>query len=437
MSPYSNSSKPEPLSSWNANAINTQTTSMAKLSKAPLIATLAVKKEKPQEIPICADSDASSATAESTPKTAKSKPSACVFVASLLHTKTDVELCKAVTDHFDQFGNIINVKVLRDYSGRPYAFVQYEKESECKDAIAQSHNTMLHGRAIRCEAAKVNRTVFITSFTPISKSAVEETLLEFGETEVVIASDQHGRIKHTKAGEQCRFWFAKFSYRDDAIRAFASLTDDSQYHVEWAKNIEDQCSRGRFDKYTVFVGQLSRLATHKDLERHFSRHGMVKSVSVVHKTLTSYGFVTFESEAFAASAVAKDNHTMFMDKNINVQYRELSNYPKMILSSDMPVVLAPPPVNSRFKAASRAQHESENARSYSPKRDYCSGVDLAFRARRTSLYTQYRDYKADWADAADTYRTWPRSRFGTGGPEANSEKSPPRYYVVGPGGRAQ
>ncbi|PSK40381.1 hypothetical protein C7M61_000016 [Candidozyma pseudohaemuli] len=432
--PYSINPKPEPLRSWNANAINVQNSSTVKPSKLSLVSSrVDTKKEDSKTTPVFDDSEAKELEGS---KNSKGKPSACVFVASLLYTKTDVELCKSVTDHFEQFGKIVNVKVLRDYSGRPYAFVQYDNDVDSKNAIAQSHNAVLDGRVIRCEAAKVNRTIFITTFNSISKNAVMDTLKEFGETELVVASDQHGRVKHATLDEECRFWFAKFSYRDDAIRAFASLTDDSAYHVEWAKNIEDQCTNGRFDKYTVFVGLLSRLATHNDLERHFLRHGAVKSVSVIHKTLASYGFVTFEEEASAASAVAKDNHTMFMDRNINVQYRELSNYPKMILSSDMPVVLAPPPVNSKFKAAARAKHENEpHERPRAPGRSFSGGLDLAFRARRTSLYTQYRDYNSNWSGAADSYRSWPRSRYGTGGPDAEYQDDGSRYYVVGPSGR--
>lgn len=376
----------------------------------------------------------------STEKEHKGKPAACVFVASLLSTKTDVELCKTVTDHFEKFGKILNVKVLRDYSGRPYAFVQYASEIDSKVAIRESHNYMLDGRVIRCEAAKVNRTIFISSFDSLDQKSVIGTASAFGETELVVASDEHGRIKNTAGDEKCRYWFVKFSYRDDAIRAFASLTEDLLVHVEWAKNVEDQCPNGRFDKYTVFVGLLNRNATHADLERHFSRHGAIKSVSVIHKIHGSYGFVTFEDEVSAASAVAKDNHTMFMDKNINVQYRELSNYPKMILSSEMPIVLAPPPVNSKFKATARSKHDPESYepnRGYSYRRDYSGSNESAFRSRRTSLYTHYRDYTRDWTNTAGDYTTWPRSRFGTGGAEVQADGGDiNRYYVVSPSSKA-
>lgn len=460
MSPYSINPKPEPLGSWTAHTIATKhntSVNIDKNSKLSLLGnslssssetcvgpSLDIKTEldSPQKVSSSKKLDFAiysdkpekelqspwkppSGSFPVTPKDFKGKPSACVFVASLLSSKSDVQLCRTITDHFEQFGKIVNVKVLRDYSGRPYAFVQYSNDNDCKQAIKESHNTILDGRMIRCEAAKVNRTLFITCFEATTKESIVESLEVFGETELVVASDQLGKAKKEGSDTPCRFWFVKFSYRDDAIRAFASLADDSLFHVEWAKNIEDQATMGRFDKYTIFIGLLSRFATNEDIEAHFGRHGEIKSASVLHKFPASYGFVTFFDEAAAASAVAKDNHTMFMNRSIVVQYRELSSYPKMILSSDMPVVLAPPPVHSKYKEAPRI----EDAR----RRPWREGVperhNTAFRSRRASLYTHFRSYSRDWSRGPDDYKTWPRSRYGTGASRDEDEEES-RYCVL-------
>jgi hypothetical protein len=45
---------------------------------------------------------------------------------SLSKKLSDESLRLAVQDHFQKWGSVMNVKVLRDWLGRPYAFVQYE-----------------------------------------------------------------------------------------------------------------------------------------------------------------------------------------------------------------------------------------------------------------------------------------------------------------------
>jgi RNA recognition motif-containing protein len=90
-----------------------------------------------------------------------SRPSSCVFVASLNATLTDDQLNNSVTRHFAQWGSIAFVKVLRDLCERPYAFVQFNTDDDAKNAIAKGQGTYLDNRYIRCEPARVNRTLFV------------------------------------------------------------------------------------------------------------------------------------------------------------------------------------------------------------------------------------------------------------------------------------
>ena len=48
------------------------------------------------------------------------------FFGSLTKGKNDEELNVSVSKHFEQWGSLLNVKVLKDWMGRPYAFVQFE-----------------------------------------------------------------------------------------------------------------------------------------------------------------------------------------------------------------------------------------------------------------------------------------------------------------------
>lgn len=49
-----------------------------------------------------------------------------LYVCSLNKNVPDDELTSNVSDHFQQWGKVMGVKVLQDWLKRPYAFVQYE-----------------------------------------------------------------------------------------------------------------------------------------------------------------------------------------------------------------------------------------------------------------------------------------------------------------------
>lgn len=283
----------------------------------------------------------------------KGKPSSCVFVASLLATKTDSQLCETVLDRFKNFGDIVSVKVLRDQINRPYAFVQYTNDEDCLLAIAKCNNSILDGRTLRCEAAKVNRTIFISLFQSLNSRQINELVSKYGPTDLSIACDKSGFPLFSREGPS-QNWFLKFSYRDDAIKAFACLSDEGVYRVEWAQNIDDPVpKKSNFDKFSIFIGQLNPRANEALVAEHFSHHGDIKEISVVHKPTSSFAFVTYEDEAAAAGAVALDNHTMFLGHNINVQYREISFTPRPTPTPSQPIALAPPPIRVKPKQTKR------------------------------------------------------------------------------------
>lgn len=290
---------------------------------------------------------------------AKGKPSACVFVASLRASKTDDELCRSVTKLFNNFGELVSVKVLRDPSNRPYAFAQYSNDDDCKRAIELGHGTELEGRKLRCEAAKVNRTLFVSVAPPMRLQYLKTSVAKFGEIELLFGSTLEGDVIHVPQNGTSLSWFVKFSYRDDAIRAFASLSDNLQFHVEWAQNIDDINSfSSNIDRTSIYIGLLGPAITERDITNHFSIHGEIEEVSVINRLSSSFAFVTYTTEEAAASAVERDNHSMFMDKTIHVQYKELArkNSTKVILSPRSPVALAPPPINLRKKSTLRTKY---------------------------------------------------------------------------------
>lgn len=164
------------------------------------------------------DAEDEEGTTSTTETRRRGRPSSCVFVASLSAMHSDDHLCKSVHNHFKQWGEITLVKVLRDQVNRPYAFVQYTNDRDAASALAGAQHNTLDGRTIRCEPARVNRTLFVTPLNDdlANESTVEEFLGQYGELEELVYSNfaPGGTKKHHS-------WFAKFAYRDDAIRAYA------------------------------------------------------------------------------------------------------------------------------------------------------------------------------------------------------------------------
>ncbi|KAI3405539.2 hypothetical protein KGF56_001557 [Candida oxycetoniae] len=300
----------------------------------------------------------------------RGRPSACVFVASLRSTMTDDDLCISVTDHFQKWGPLATVKVLRDTSNRPYAFVQYLKEEDSKLAIEMGHNSLLNGRNIRCEAAKVNRTLFFTAKSFVSEEYIRKILDRFGEIEELVPSNSRGQIfsdfSSTSRGH--KNWYCKFVYRDDAIKAFASLTEEGVYKIDWAQNIDksNQASdnsdadskveiKVKFDKFSVFVGQLSPDVSEAELRKRFERHGEITNLNLVKKVNNTFAFISFKNESSAASSVEAENHSMLSGKTMHVQYREVQVRTKT--TKNFSVALAPPPINLGKRSSIKMNNE--------------------------------------------------------------------------------
>ncbi|CCE72892.1 Piso0_000494 [Millerozyma farinosa CBS 7064] len=301
----------------------------------------------------------------------RGRPSSCVFVASLSSNKTDDELCVSVTKHFKQWGKLSTVKVLRDPSNRPYAFVQYTNDQDSRLAIAKGHNSILDGRSLRCEAAKVNRTLFISSKFVKNERSFKDALEEFGEIEQLAASDEFGNVKQGKVpNKTSKYWFCKYVYRDDAIRAFANLSESPSLHIEWTQNIESHGnfssdSKIKFDKFSIFVGQLSQSVTEEELIDRFKRHGDIVEVTIVKKPSNTFGFIKYKDESSAAGAVERENHSMFKDKTMHVQYREVHSGAPKNVSKNYGIALAPPPINLK-KKNSPATKKPSDVRKVSP-----------------------------------------------------------------------
>ncbi|KAI8835528.1 hypothetical protein BC829DRAFT_448141 [Chytridium lagenaria] len=248
----------------------------------------------------------------------KGLPQACLFVASLSSARTDEQLLKSVTEHFAQWGPLANVKVLKDWMGRPYAFVQFENVEDAKRALVEAHNTVVDSRHIRVEQARVNRTLFIAKFNRTQPEAVREVLEKYGPVEDVTL------LKNYQTGRSKGCGFVKYCFREDAIKAFLGLRQ-LRWVVEWAANLD----RGNIevDLRSIFVGQLNQnLITQQLLEERFGVYGAVESIQLVNKfpydTRPAFAFIKYTDEACAERAVMEENAKQWLDRTIRVQYKE-------------------------------------------------------------------------------------------------------------------
>ncbi|OUM55942.1 hypothetical protein BVG19_g5568 [[Candida] boidinii] len=281
----------------------------------------------------------------------RGRPSSCVFVASLSAALTDQELYSSVLNHFKQWGNPVLVKVLRDLSNRPYAFVQFPNDEEAKKAITEGQHSVLDGRSIRCERAKVNRTLFIAPAkeTGINNKNIKLTLCAFGEIEQLVGARDDNTHIDLESSEEAKQWFCKFAYRDDAINAYANLRTKPSWTVEWAQNLEnedDYLPNVTIDKHSIFIGQLHSSITKDELIKRFEKHGDIKEIVLVNRPVNNFAFVKYEHEGSAARAVERENHVIFGGKSIHVQYREMHHTNKKSKNGDgYKLSLAPPPVH--------------------------------------------------------------------------------------------
>ncbi|GAA5801009.1 hypothetical protein HPULCUR_006449 [Helicostylum pulchrum] len=244
----------------------------------------------------------------------RENPAACIFVARNLQ---DAELTSSVYHHFERWGTLLGVKVLKDWQKRPYAFVQFESEEDCRVALQEAPGTVMDGRSIRCEPARI----------------LQMQLVKFGELEDITVVQPQGRFYYA---------FIKYKYRNDAITAYLTLKGNigdikDQHHswfVEWASNIDisntyrvGHMMYRNLDKRSLFVGNLHVSTCEEELKDAFEKYGALQDVHVIRKTYSQrikkvFAFIKYNNEIEATAAIEHENGKVWKDKIIRVCYRE-------------------------------------------------------------------------------------------------------------------
>lgn len=271
--------------------------------------------------------DSSRSQSMTTPQTMhqkhKGEPSACIFVASLNATRTDEQLKLSVQDEFAQFGPIIDIKVMRDGQGRPFAFVQYESSADAKSALIQGHQRILDGRPVRVEQARVNRTLFVTRYDRnMSEHQLRAELETFGHIEELKF------LRNAVTGKSKGCAFIRYHFREDAIKAFSGVKSKYHWSAEWTENLEKRESHP--DPFEIFVGQLDPLSVdEQDVFNRFKKYGTIQRVQLIRRNYPgrvirpSFAFITFTTTDAAEKAIQGENGQEWHNRPLKVTCREV------------------------------------------------------------------------------------------------------------------
>ncbi|CAG8595634.1 1080_t:CDS:2, partial [Racocetra fulgida] len=245
---------------------------------------------------------------------------------------------RAVADHFRKWGTLLNVKSIED----------------AQRALTEAHNSIVDGRHIRVEKAKVNRTLLIGRFSrDMKEDDITKLLAPYGATE-----DIH-ILKDFRTGQSRGCAFVKFCYREDAISAYMSLRRTSSYVIEWAANLEKATpGPGDIDKGTIFVGQLNPEAVTKDvLEQKFNRYGEIKDLRLVTikkpgpAVRSAFAFIRYDDENASTKAIEAESpeyrnyQIQILRQQLEVRQRALqavSSYGTSEKSNNVRMSLRPP-----------------------------------------------------------------------------------------------
>lgn len=249
---------------------------------------------------------------------------------SLNKVVQDDELNRSVFNQFKKWGRLLNVKVLRDWQGRPYAFVQFESVEDSQKALQESQGMLLNGRNIRCETARVNRTLCLVSdIFPFDESYLRSRLAVFGEIENVFVPPHHLSNSYSA--------FVKFHYRDDAILAFVTLKGPGFPHpwlVHWTSNVDMNnisfiMNQQNFvDKQWIFIGNLTESMTEESLAKLFCHYGTIAYIQIIRKSHENskrvFAFIRYQRESEAMAAIQHENGKLFQNCKLYVSFRKYS-----------------------------------------------------------------------------------------------------------------
>ncbi|KAK1518839.1 RNA recognition domain-containing protein [Colletotrichum costaricense] len=259
----------------------------------------------------------------------------CIFVANLPEYKDDITLEAAVISEFDRFG-VVFVKIRRDGSGMPYAFVQFNTKEDAENARIQGRGSLILGRPCRTETVRANRTYIIYRHDRVNMTVEEaqELLTPFGALDRINLLDKEIQEK-LGLPVTVRVQFAVHDPSQQVLRAFRM---NHTYRVESYDFKKAMQIRARMphrppmenntaerDGRSIFMGDLPLGFTEDKIRNLMDQIG---GVVAVHTQQCAYedgpkqiAFVEFTNVSYARSAIERFNDSLVEDHIIRVQQR--------------------------------------------------------------------------------------------------------------------
>ncbi|KAK9450992.1 uncharacterized protein V1518DRAFT_412265 [Limtongia smithiae] len=250
-------------------------------------------------------------------------PSACIFVASLSSSRPLDHLRLAVVAMFEQWGPL-DVTVHRDNADRPYAFVQLRSFEDAREALESRRGQYIFDRPIRCEFARVNRSVFLASSKKtVTRREAETSFEKFGQLEFLISANvPYGR-------GLLRGWCAKFEYREDAIEAYFTLRPVKDLIVFYIQNPDPNIPASS-ENPSIFVRNLDPVkATSQLLHKKFDKYGRIRDIEIVNRasgadaTESATALISYNHIEEARKAIVDANKTMFLERRVYLSFGNL------------------------------------------------------------------------------------------------------------------
>lgn len=246
-----------------------------------------------------------------------------LYVGDLDFNVTDSQLY----DLFNQFGQVMSVRVCRDLSTRRslgYGYVNYSNPQDAARAIDVLNFTPLNGKPIRIMYSHRDPSIrksgtaniFIKNLDKaIDHKALHDTFSTFGHIlSCKIATDPSGQSKG--------YGFVQFDNEESAQNAIDKLNgmllNDKQVYVGHFLRKQERdsvLSKTKFNN--VYVKNLSDSTTEENLREVFGEYGIITSVVVMRDAdgkSKCFGFVNFDNPDDAAKAVEALNGKKFDEK---------------------------------------------------------------------------------------------------------------------------
>ncbi|KAJ9494087.1 hypothetical protein LTR99_006670 [Exophiala xenobiotica] len=251
-------------------------------------------------------------------------PEALIFVANLSSQRTAEQLELSCHQVFDQFGTC-HIFIKYDPRQHPFAFVQFENVEDANNAIVYTTNLVLHGRKIRLERGKAERSVILSKKdgTAVTELEARRLLDRYGRIDLCVPANSRN---NNLDGMYIKFAF----YLDcqDALKGHPNTT--SPYTLVIAPAMEPRlragpngspmvrgfhAPRSTVDTKSIFVGNLPETVTRHELETMFREFGRIIQVNVIRKNFTDgatnvFAFIEYASchEADRAALAERNLH---------------------------------------------------------------------------------------------------------------------------------